>query len=510
MRIKIGKRQFVKNVFYNIAAFAIQFIINFYISPLIVEKVGVSAYGFIGLANDFISYVSIIATIFNSVAARFIANSFYKEDYATANRYFNSLIITNIIISGVIGAVSLIFVPNLNKILVIPNSLLIDVKITFMLMFTTYIVSLVTNVFTVSTFIVNRSDIQGIRNVVQYFIRFACVVLLLNLVSVKIYWVALGSLIATVVIAIMNINLTSRLTPELRIDKNLAEKKSVFELARSGSWMALISISNILLRGLDLIVANLMLGDYEMGLLSVARVLPNSLTGIVNTIAPIFTPVFVMYYANENIDELSKQVKKSIKTMAALFYVPISLFIVFSYEFYGLWQNGLTYRDISVVTILSILTVIQTYFESTTATMAQISVVVNKVRLPVIINLFCGMISVVVEVLLIKYSSLGVYSIVLSTTIIMIIRYTLFNAVYAARCLNKKHLYFACDMIKTWGSIPIIVLMFYGIKRILPVYSWISLAVDSAVCFFVGFLFMIVLYTHNEILVWFRGLIKSE
>ena len=103
MSINMGKKQNYKNIAMNIVAFIVQFFISFYISPLIVSKVGASAYGFIGLANDFVSYAAIIATVFNSVASRFIANSFYKEDYTTANYYFNSLIAANIVISAILG-----------------------------------------------------------------------------------------------------------------------------------------------------------------------------------------------------------------------------------------------------------------------------------------------------------------------------------------------------------------------------------------------------------------------
>ena len=80
MKINTGKKQGVKNLTMNIAAFMIQFIISFYISPTIVGKVGASAYGFIGLANDFVSYAAIISSVFNSVASRFIANAFYQKN----------------------------------------------------------------------------------------------------------------------------------------------------------------------------------------------------------------------------------------------------------------------------------------------------------------------------------------------------------------------------------------------------------------------------------------------
>ena len=101
----------------NVIAFGVQFVISFYISPIIVRHVGAAAYGFIGLANDFVSYASLVATVFNSVASRFIANVFYKSDYDKANKYFNSLIVANIIIAGVLGLAGIMLVPNMDKVL---------------------------------------------------------------------------------------------------------------------------------------------------------------------------------------------------------------------------------------------------------------------------------------------------------------------------------------------------------------------------------------------------------
>ena len=106
----------------------IQFIISFYISPTIVGKVGASAYGFIGLANDFVSYAAIISSVFNSVASRFIANAFYQKKYQEANHYFNSLIVANLIISGVMAGVSIVVVANLQNFLSIPENLIFDVN----------------------------------------------------------------------------------------------------------------------------------------------------------------------------------------------------------------------------------------------------------------------------------------------------------------------------------------------------------------------------------------------
>lgn len=499
MKVNMEKKQSYKNIAMNVFAFVVQFFISFYISPLIVSKVGASAYGFIGLANDFVSYAAIIATVFNSVASRFIANSFYKKDYETANYYFNSLIAANIAISAVLGLAGVLLVPNLDKVLSIPASLVFDVKLTFALIFGSYIISLLTLVFTTSTFVTNRTDIQGIRNIIQYLIRFALVVIFLNFISVRIYWVALATLIATAVISIMNMSLTKRLTPELKIDPSKAKRKYAVELAKSGSWMALTSISTVLLRGLDLTVANIFVGDYEMGLLSIARTIPNNVTSVIATIAPIFTPVFIAYYAQDDIAGLTSNVKKTINTMALILFVPISGFIVFSYDFYALWQKSLSSDELMLITMLSTLTVVQAYFNSVTSTMAQLSVVVNKLKLPVFVSLGCGIVSIAAEIVLIKCFGLGLYAIVLSTTVVMIVRYVIFNSFYAAWCLKQPMTCFLPAALKTWLSIPFLIIIMILIRTVLPIHSWMGLGLDAVLAGGLGYAFMMVIYGRDEL-----------
>lgn len=490
----MSKHQTILNLIMNVAAFAVQFVISFYISPLIVSNVGASAYGFIGVANDFVSYASIIATVFNSVASRFIADAFYRKDYDKANYYFNSLIVTNIIIAAVLGLAGMILIPNLDRVLTIPTSLLFDVKLTFALVFLAYIVQLVTLVFTTSTFVTNRTDIQGVRNIIQYIVRFAIIIVFLNFISIKIYWVAFASLVATVVVAIMNVGLTKKLTPELKLSIKGAKKEYAIELGKAGCWMALTSISTILLRGLDLTVANVLIGDYEMGLLSIARTMPNNVTSIINTMAPIFTPVFLANYSVGNHSGLIREVKDSIKMMALLLFVPISGFIVFSYDFYALWQKSLTHEELVIVTALSIITVVQAYFNSTTSTMAQLSVVVNKLKIPVVVSFLCGVISLIAEIFMILVLDMGLYGIVLSTTLVMIVRYVLFNSFYAAWCLKEKKTIFLPETVKTWLSIPVLLGFMYIVRRALPITSWKDFLLDVAICGVLGYLLMALVY----------------
>ena len=499
MKDRLGNVQLYKNILMNIAAFFVQFVISFYISPKIVADVGTAAYGYIGLANDFVSYAGIIASVFNSVAARFITKAYYEKDYLQANKYFNSLISTNFILSGILSGISIIIVPNLDKVIAIPNDLLIDVKITFAITFLSYIVTLLTLVFTTATFVSNRTDIQGIRNIIQNIIRFAFILFFLNVLSIKLYWISVAMFIATVFTAVLNIRLTKTLTPELKFDLKLSDRKYAMMLAKSGCWMALTSISTILLRGLDLTIANVLLSEYDMGILSIARTFPNNITTIIGTIAPIFTPVMIILKKKKKSAELDSKIKESINIIVTLLYVPITGFIVYSEDFYRLWQSSLSTQEIKLVTVLSTVTVLQAYFNSSTASLAQLSVVANKLKVPVFVSLFCGIASVSLDVLLIKYTTLGIYAIVLSPTIVMIVRYVVFNSFYGAYCVDKKYMHFLPTVIKTWFSIPILFLIIGGIHRLLPVNSWGTFLISVGVSAIIGYTFMVGAYQKNKL-----------
>ena len=73
------------------AAFAINYLINFFLTPFITKNLGTDAYGYVTLAKTIASYAVIITTALNSYAARFITIEYHKEDYEKANVYFNSV-----------------------------------------------------------------------------------------------------------------------------------------------------------------------------------------------------------------------------------------------------------------------------------------------------------------------------------------------------------------------------------------------------------------------------------
>ena len=74
----------------SMITYVVSMLVSFFLSPYIVENIGVEANGFIGLANNFISYASLITIALNALASRFITINIYRNNYENANKYFSS------------------------------------------------------------------------------------------------------------------------------------------------------------------------------------------------------------------------------------------------------------------------------------------------------------------------------------------------------------------------------------------------------------------------------------
>jgi O-antigen/teichoic acid export membrane protein len=72
------KKRFAINAFAQIFSFTVSLSITFFLTPYIVSHLGTAAYGFVGLAQNFVSYAQLITIALNSMAGRVISNSYNK------------------------------------------------------------------------------------------------------------------------------------------------------------------------------------------------------------------------------------------------------------------------------------------------------------------------------------------------------------------------------------------------------------------------------------------------
>ena len=83
-----NKRATLINIFAALITLGVQMFISFWLSPFVVGKLGEEAYGFINLANNFVSYASLVSVAINSMACRYISVNIIQAIKKRQSRIF--------------------------------------------------------------------------------------------------------------------------------------------------------------------------------------------------------------------------------------------------------------------------------------------------------------------------------------------------------------------------------------------------------------------------------------
>ena len=154
---KSSGKQMSINIIASLVSFGITMGINFFLTPYLVKSLGTEAYGFIGLSNNFVQYATIITSALNSMSGRFISIAYHRGDKDKASRIFSSVLVADLIIAAIMLVATSIITVYIDSILNVPEHLVGSVKITFAITFLTFVISVITAIFTTATYVKNRT-----------------------------------------------------------------------------------------------------------------------------------------------------------------------------------------------------------------------------------------------------------------------------------------------------------------------------------------------------------------
>lgn len=482
-------KQLTINLVSNIIAFIVTMGINFFLTPFIVKRLGNEAYGYIGLANNFISFASLFTIAINSMAGRFIGIEIHNKRDDKANVYYNSVLVSNFIIAFVISLLSIYSILNLSDLINISSYLTADVQLTFGLLSLNFLISTLASIFNVSFFVKNRLDLQSLRKIGSSIIKVIVMILLFIFLPTKIYYVAVATLFSTIFLIISNYFLAKKLLPEIKINVRKFKLDAVKELLSSGIWNAINSLSTILLTGLDLLIANLFISSEAMGILSIAKTIPNAVKTLTGTIAEVFTPNYLESYAKGKIETLLNEVNLSIKILSFLLIVPLGGFIVFGTEFYTLWLPNKSIEEIATIQILSILTILPTIFNAFIEGLYGVNRVTNKIKTSVLVTMGLSTITIIIVFILLKTTSFGVYAIAGVSSVFITLRVLIFAPMYAAYILNVKLSTFYPALLKSVFCLFMTIVIYFFINNFFIINTWIKFITIVLIAGAIGYVF---------------------
>ena len=496
------------NLFTQSFVFFINLLISFYLTPFFINSVGIEAYGFISLSSQLINILNLLVLALNSMAGRFITIAIHKNDELKANKYFTSIIISNLIFVSIIFIPTAVFIYYLEFFVSIPTDLIHDIKILHILLFINYFIGLVFSTYSISTFVVDKIYLSSMRSLESNVIRITLIFLLYYFFPPFTFYIMIASLIANLYTIIFNFFYKKKYLPNLTFNKIYYDLRFVIEIVKSGIWNVITRLGQLLLDGFDLFITNWFFGAFLMGVISLSKTIPSTISSLVGFLIYSFFPNFTYLYSQGQIEEFKNELKRSFKIMALLINIPLALLIIFGMEFYSLWLGT---SESETIYILSTISLIPLIFSGSLNGLNSIFTITNKLKLFSITYIFSGLLGLLFSFLLISLTNLGAFSIVIASSSIGILRILFITIPFGAKYLGLKWNTFFIDLFKSLISLSVVLIIGFTIKLFIVPSDWLALLLNFLFTSIISFILnLLILFSKSEINNFLESTFKKQ
>jgi len=501
-------RRLAINMIASMMTLLLNLSISFFLTKYIVNTIGSQAYGFVNLANAMANYAAILTVALNSVTGRFITLSYHSGDKDEANKYFNSVLYANVILAFVFFVVGGYTVWNLQHIINIPVELLMSVKQLYALIFLNFIISIMSTVFTVATFITNKLYISSIINALAYALKALLFYMFFSFLPVTVAYVGVVSVICTSFILVANINFTKKLLPDIRISRKDFSFMRIKTLLSAGVWSSVSSLSQTLSDGLDLLISNLFISSLAMGQLSIAKTLSNILNMLVSNISNLFAPQLTYYYAQKDMKNLLSELKLNMLITSALANIPFCFLWAYGKDLINLWVPT---QDTKMVYALMLLTIFSFFTSPVINGLYSVFLITNNLKGNSLFWLCISIFDTILVITLINVTPLGIYAVAGVSTFMGSVANLTFIPIFASKCLKQKWNIFYPAIIRYVLVTVSLAATLMGVHYFIPATdSWLKLLQMVAVSGFVGLLFNYFLLFGSKERLRFQSMIKEK
>lgn len=492
-------KQLSINLISQIVTFALNLCISFFLTPYVIEYIGKDVYGFVSLANNFTSYVSVATVALNGMLSRYVTIAVSRKDYQSASKYLSSVVIANCIIMLILLIPSVLFVLYLEHFVNLAASFETDIKILFLFVFIGFLISLPGGNFNSATYAVNRLDKSNLTTMVSSVLRITTILGMLLIFKPHVWYIGLASLISTIYVILKNIHYKKTLLPEVHVSRRFFEWRVMKELVGVGIWNSINQLTQVLMTGLDLIIANLFISVASMNLLSYAKMIPTQLLSLISMIAGTFAPMMTLAYGKDDMPGFIKETNLAIKLCGFLCSVPIVGLVVFGEDFFSLWLRALSPEEVHEVAILSVLTILPQFVSVYIYPLYSVNTITTKLKIPVTVSILMGIANVIIVFVLVKATNLGVYAVAGVSSVLSLGRIFLFVPTYAAYTLKQPLVTFYKPLFRGLISSLLMVAVFLTLNYLTVISNWFIFVAVCAIAAVIGYaLSFIVVFERDE------------
>ena len=334
-----AKSRIPGNIIYNFLGYAINIIITFLIAPVVVHRLGETAYGVWGLIGQVIGYSFLLDFGIRIAVTRFVGHHLALREPREINRVLTTgLVFTAasaaLALAG--GAVTAYFLPRL---FAIPPSLVREARIAVLLTSVAFATSFPGSLFNGAVAALSRYDLLNIRNVLPNVLRGALLWFYLDrgygLVAVAA--ISAGSFVVTY---LLDLYFASRHLPDFEIGRRFFDVATLRTLLSFSFYAFVLTISWRVLFMTDNIVVGFVLGPAAVTFYSVGMNLADLLRSSLGNISNLFAPLASQMNALRDKDSLRSMLFRGSRICLLYALAGAGALVVLGPSFLGFWMGA--------------------------------------------------------------------------------------------------------------------------------------------------------------------------
>ncbi len=425
-------KQLGKNSISNLLVFALNTLVNIWMVPYLVNRLGVSVYGTFPLALSLFGFLNLATYSLNNSASRYLTLSIQKSRFDESNVIFNTSLFGNTLIIILLLPIGCTAIFSLNKILTIPLGYENDVYYLYLTMFVSFIITSLSNGFTSALYSINRIDLKNISEIFNNIVRALFIVILFNFMGTKVYYVGMAYLIGALFALIASVYLFNKYNPYLTVSCLNFDIAKFKILSSLGFWIVINQLGSLLFLNIDLIVVSKLFGSIACG--QYASVLQWSilLRTIASILAASLTPLAFIHYASDRHAELVILTRSSMKLIGLSMALIVGIISGGAHLLLRMWLGPEFERFGSLLWIQSGHLVVNL----AVLPLFAVNITLDKVKTPGLLSLVLGLTNVALAVILGLSTELGIYGVALAGAILLTCKNAFFTTWYCAKILN--------------------------------------------------------------------------
>lgn len=486
MALQGKNRLLAVNMLTSVVGFALGLGITFVLTPYVVDKLGTSAYGFIGLSNNLISYTSILTVAVNALSTRFVMVAFHSGDIEKANNYLCSVFFANLAICSVLLLGFSIVDFYLQHLINIPDDLVRDVKILFIMLALSTCCGMLTGILGIGVGLRNQMYRGNIVNMFAGMLRAALIFALFGFLPPKLWYYGLTALVMSIYQIYRNCYFLRTLTPELKIRPSYFNLRDLWEIIKAGSWTIVTRLSGMLSNGFNLLLANLFVSAKAMGVLSIAQTIPGIVMSFMGTLTSNFTPELTRNYASGSKESLSDNLFQSLRICGFISVFPLGIFFAYGNIFYRLWLPN---ENSNWLYILSCAGTFEMIFAMPLEPLWQVFTITNKIKRPslnLLYNSICTFVVIFASMYIVKDGDLRILILAATKSAFATFRSVTFLPIYAAKCLALNRGCFHPFVLKSALNLALVISLSILFKVFFMGSGWGSLFIGAVFTVLIG------------------------